>query len=137
MALSTGSNVIWSDISAIYTKLNTARSKFGFSTVTVPSNPGMVKAEQVSALNSKITEMQSNKYVGSNAAGITVPAVGSLLYPGIFNTMSSTIDKVQGLCAFDSFNSGFQGFSSCFFNDNGCDVFHSSSSFSNANSFSS
>lgn len=137
MAFSTGSTVAWSDVQAIYNSLNTARTKFGFSTVSVPSNPGSCLPSQVSALNNSIQAMSSSGYVGSNAnTGITIPASGTLLYPGIFNTMKNTISTVQGLCKFDSFNSSFDGFSSCFFAENSCDTFHSSSSFSTANSFS-
>jgi hypothetical protein len=44
MAISTGSKLSWADIQALYNSLNTARTKFGFSTVTVPSNPGTVKS---------------------------------------------------------------------------------------------
>ena len=38
MSLTQGSKVEWADIVNLYTTLNQARSKFGFSTVTVPSN---------------------------------------------------------------------------------------------------
>lgn len=95
MAFSKDSTVAWSDVQGIYNSLNTARTKFGFSKVSVPSNPGTCLPAQVTSLNNSIQEMRSSGYVGSRAnTGITIPARGSLLYPGIFNTMQNTINTV-------------------------------------------
>lgn len=135
MSLSQGSNVSWSDIQTIYNNLNAARQKFSFATVSVPSNPGYTMPSQVSDLKSRIEELRSNKYVGNTAlTNVTVPARGTLLYPNIFNSMATTVKRIQDTCVFDNF-CNHCGFSSDFFAENGNNTFHSSSG--KANSFSS
>ena len=135
MSLSKGSSVSWSDIQTIYNNLNTARKKFSFATVTVPSNPGIAKPSQISSLKNSIEELRSNRYVGNTAlTNVTVPSRGALLYPNIFSSMTTTIRRIQDTCVFDNF-CRFDGFSSDFFAENGNNTFHSSSG--RANSFSS
>ena len=131
MSLTQGSIASWSDIQTIYNNLNTARKKFSISTVSVPDNPGTMSPTQVTALKNAIEAMSSNKYVSTTAnTGITVPAVGTLIYPDIFNSMSSTITKIQNKCIHNaSFYTSNHGFGS-----NSNDTFHSSSGA--ANSFS-
>ena len=108
MAISTNNKLSWTDIQTLYNNLNTARTKFGFSTVTVPSNPGIAKPSQIETLNSYVNNMSSNKYLTNVAAtGVTVPKVGTLIYPLEFTKIKTTIDKIQNTCAFDSFDSSF------------------------------
>lgn len=140
MAFSTGSAAVWSDVQSLYTRLNTARQKFSIATVSVPGNPGTMSPTQVTALKNAIEAMSSNKYVSTTAnTGITVPAVGTLIYPNIFNSMSNTITNIQNKCvhnaAFYTSNHGFGSNGNHGFDSNSNNTFHSSSG--KANSFSS
>lgn len=138
MSISKGSKLSWSDIQSIYTSLNTERQRFGYSAVTVPSNPGKAATSAVSNLKTAIEELANNKYVNSTAnTGVTVPSTGTLIYPLPFSTMSSTVGKIAGVCAFDSFTpcDFDNGFSSCYVAENNDNTFHSSSS-GTANGFS-
>lgn len=138
MSISKGSKLSWSDIQSIYTSLNTERKRFGYSTVTVPSNPGKAATSAVSNLKTAIEELKNNKYVSSTAnTGVTVPSTGTLIYPLPFSTMSSTVGKIADVCAFDSFTpcDFDNGFSSCYVAENNDNTFHSSSS-GTANGFS-
>ena len=140
MAFSTGSTASWSDVQSLYTRLNTARKKFSISTVSVPGNPGTMTPAQVTALKKAIEAMSSNKYVSDTAkTGITVPAAGTLIYPDIFKTMSTTITNIQNKCvhnaSFYTNNHGFSSNGNHGFDSNGNFTFHSSSG--TANSFTS
>lgn len=131
MSISKGSKLSWSDIRSIYTSLNTQRSRFGYSKVTVPSNPGEVVPSAVSKLKAAIEELKNNTYVGNTAnTGVSVPSAGTLIYPLPFTTMSGTINNISKVCAFDSFTpcDFDNGFSSCYVAENSDNTFHSSSS---------
>lgn len=131
MSISKGSKLSWSDIQSIYTSLNGQRSRFGYSQVTVPSNPGKAATSAVSNLKVAIEELANNKYVGGTAyTGVTVPSVGTLIYPSPFTTMSGTVNNISNVCAFDSFTpcDFDNGFSSCYVAENADNTFHSSSS---------
>lgn len=122
MAISSSNTLSWNDIETLYTNLNTARQKFGFTTVTVPGNPGLAKPSSISDLDSVVNAMASNKYLTSTAVtGVTVPRAGSLIYPLEFTRIRTTIDNINNTCAFDagfnSNNNGF-GFNTTFNSDN-------------------
>lgn len=124
-----GDKVQWSDITALYTKLNTARTKFSFSTVTAPSNQGKTAlAQDVKTLSNFINEMQSNSFLGSIAASNVNPAVGTLMYPSFLDTLETTINNIQNTCTFG--NSSF-GDSSFGFGDTGFSFGDTSFSFGN------
>lgn len=114
MAFSTGSTVSWADVQTLYNNLNAAKQHIGQSTVTVPSNPGLTVPSTVTALKNQIESCRSNGYVGNTAlTGITVPSSGTLLYPDIFNRMSSTISAIRNTCLHNGANfSGNHGFGS-------------------------
>lgn len=138
MSISKGSKLLWSDIQTIYKSLNTERKRFGYSTVTVPSNPGKAATTAVSNLKTAIEELKNNKYVKTTAStGVTVPTKGTLIYPAVFTKMSTTVNNISDVCAFDSFTpcDFDNGFSSCYVAENNDNTFHSSSSGA-ANSFS-
>ena len=91
-----GNKANWSDITALYTKLNTARQKFSFATVTAPNNQGqLASVSDITTLNSFITQMQSNANLTTVATAVTPPAIGDLLKPLFVNTLSTTIDNIQ------------------------------------------
>lgn len=132
MALSTGSTVAWSDIQALYNSLNSVKiNKLGQSAVAVPGNPGFTSPSQVTALKNAIESCRANSYIekaGTYATGITVPGSGTLLYPGIFNTMSQTITNINNTCLHNASHfTNNHGFSS-----NNINMFHSKASSSNS-----
>ena len=110
MALSTGNQAAWADISALFTSLNQARQKFGFSQFTPNiNNPagaaqgGLAQPAVVQKLNDLIVEMRSNRYVSTNAnSRITVPNRGTLLRATELVTIRSQIDTINNICANDS-----------------------------------
>ena len=110
MALSTGNQATWADISALFTSLNQARQKFGFSQFTPNiNNPagaaqgGLAQPAVVQKLNDLIVEMRSNRYVRTNAnSRITVPNRGTLLRATELVTIRSQIDTINNICANDS-----------------------------------
>lgn len=119
MALSTGNTAIWSDIQSLYTRLNTERTRFGFSTVTVPGNPGTMVPKNISDLNTKVNEMSSNGYLTSVAiTNVTVPSSGTLIKANPYTQISDTITKISGVCPF------------CSWGDFSCDGFCSWGDFS-------
>ena len=110
MALSTGNQATWADISALFTSLNQARQKFGFSQFTPNiNNPagaaqgGLAQPAVVQKLNDLIVEMRSNRYISTNAnSRITVPNRGTLLRATELVTIRSQIDTINNICANDS-----------------------------------
>lgn len=139
MALSSGNKVLWSDIQTIYNNLNSAKSRLSQSAVAVPANPGSTIPAQVSALKTAIESCNANSYInaaGTHVTGITVPGSGTLLYPGIFNTMQDTITKINNTClhnaAFYTNNHGFGSFSCHGFGSFDVNMFHSKGSSSNS-----
>ena len=110
MALSTGNQATWADISALFTSLNQARQKFGFSQFTPNiNNPagaaqgGLAQPSVVQKLNDLIVEMRSSRYVSTNAnSRITVPNRGTLLRATELVTIRSQIDTINNICANDS-----------------------------------
>lgn len=107
MALTQNTKVLWEDISNIFTSLNTARQKHGFSTVSVSSlQNSKAEATLPTQLKTYIEQMKSDGYVGSNATvSFTMPNVGDLLDESIFVNLQSTITKVQNVCRHNSHDS--------------------------------
>lgn len=102
MALSSGNKVAWSDIQAIYTKLNNCQTKFSITTTAAPANPGKCTPETMTTLKNFIFAMSSNALIGtSNVSAVFNLAnarTGDLLKADPFNTMSTTLDTVYNLC---------------------------------------
>lgn len=123
MALSTGNTAIWSDIQSLYTRLNTERTRFGFSTVTVPGNPGTMVPKNISDLNTKVNEMSSNGYLTSVAiTNVTVPSSGTLIKANPYTQISNTITKISGVCPFCSWGD-FSCNGYCSWGDDSCNGF--------------
>lgn len=150
MSFTQGDTVSWGDVQSLYTRLQTAYTKFSLGTISTPSNPGLTVPSTVSALKTAIENARSNSYVsraGTYVTNVTVPSTGTYLYPDIFEQMSTTISNIQNTCAFNSAfftsNHGFRTFSgNNGFSSNSFNTFHSRASSSNgsfsvANSFSS
>lgn len=123
MALSTGNTAIWSDIQSLYTRLNTERTRFGFSKVTVPGNPGTMVPKNISDLNTKVNEMSSNGYLTSVAiTNVTVPSSGTLIKANPYTQISDTITKISGVCPFCSWGD-FSCNGYCSWGDDSCNGF--------------
>lgn len=104
MALSTGNQALWSDITAIYNSLRTVQSQHELTQTAIPSlQGGTIQAATISALNTAINNLRSETHLSSTAAtGITVPGVGTLIYPGIISTMLNNVKAKEGICHFTS-----------------------------------
>ena len=116
--LNTNSIIDWTDIENIYSRLNTQRQKFNFSTVTVPSLENQkITPNAVSNIKTIIENMKSNSFLSSiNTNSITIPTTGELIRPLPFSNISSLITDMENTCAFTcSFFSGFSANDSSFF----------------------
>ena len=118
MSLTQGSKVEWADIVNLYTTLNQARSKFGFSTVTVPSNQNtLTLASTISTLNNFVTEMKSNSHLTSSTTGTTVPSRGDLLKPAPLTTLENQVTTAFNTCNFGNTSFGNSSFSNTSFSN--------------------
>ena len=118
MSLTQGSKVEWADIVNLYTTLNQARSKFGFSTVTVPSNQNtLTLASTISTLNNFVTEMKSNSHLTSITTGTTVPSRGDLLKPAPLTTLENQVTTAFNTCNFGNSSFGNSSFSNTSFSN--------------------
>ena len=118
MSLTQGSKVEWADIVNLYTTLNQARSKFGFSTVTVPSNQNtLTLASTISTLNNFVTEMKSNSHLTSITTGTTVPSRGDLLKPAPLTTLQNQVTTAFNTCNFGNTSFGNSSFSNTSFSN--------------------
>ena len=118
MSLTQGSKVEWADIVSLYTTLNQARSKFGFSTVTVPSNQNtLTLASTISTLNNFVTEMKSNSHLTSITTGTTVPSRGDLLKPAPLTTLQNQVTTAFNTCNFGNTSFGNSSFSNTSFSN--------------------
>ena len=95
MSVSSGSSAAWANVTALYTALNTARSKWSFSAVTIPSNPGAIDNANISTLESYINAMQSNSKLKSVAVSNNTPTEGTLIYPSTLNNIETVISNIQ------------------------------------------
>lgn len=111
MALTTGSKVDWADISSMYNKLNTIRTKFSFNTVVVPNSKGeQVKTTDVSDLKTIMDGMKSNSYLAPiSTESIVVPEKGSLLDISPFTNIQSILGIMENTCAHATCGSNYSG----------------------------
>lgn len=114
MALSKDNSALWSDIKTLYNNLNEARTKFSFTTTSVPENQGQnFQPSNVSNLKDLVEEMKTNSYIGSTAdtSSVATPAIGEVIRPDSFTQLSTIIDNVGAACVYNStsFDSTFRG----------------------------
>lgn len=106
MSVSSSGKVKWSDISTLFTNLNTARAKFfpsqsNFSPSSGGQN-GAVLAKLIQDLNGYIESFSSNSYVRTRAnISQNPPNAGDLINPTIINTFETTIRSINDTCAHD------------------------------------
>ena len=97
MSISSSGKVKWSDISTLFTNLNTARAKFfpsqsNFSPSSGGQN-GVVLAKLIQDLNGYIESFSSNSYVRTRAKiSQNPPNTGDLISPTIINTFLEKYD---------------------------------------------
>lgn len=115
MSVNSSGIVNWSDISNLFTNLNTARAKFfptqsNFSPSSGGSN-GIVLAKLIQDLNGYIESFSSNSYVGTRAnISQTPPNANDLISPTLINTFETTIRTINDTCAHDgSYNGSYRG----------------------------
>lgn len=130
MATSANNLVLYSDIYALFSSLNTARSTHGLSAVSAPASLAqgtIIKKEVPDTLKAYI-EASTDSHVSSSTAatGVTLPSVGSLISPSIFTRFSSVINTIKNTCHNDA-NYGNCFCFSC--NDNSNNSGHCSFSF--------
>lgn len=106
MSVSSSGKVKWSDISTLFTNLNTARAKFFPSQSNFsPSSggqDGIVLAKLIQDLNGYIESFSSNSYVRTRAnISQNPPNAGDLISPTIINTFETTIRSINDTCAHD------------------------------------
>ena len=115
-----GDLVLWSYIQDIYGQINTGRTKFSIgSTITIPSNPGVVEPDEISTIQTYLNQFNNNTYVKNSAEAqsvlnsITIPTRGTLLKP---LNLYSTINTINNVCTYDaSFFSSNHSFRGSFF----------------------
>ena len=113
-----GDKVKWTDITSIYSQLNTARSKYGFAQITPTSRQNQItKIEDITSINSFIAEMASNKNLASVAQPITPPTRGSLMKPSFLSNLSTTITSIQNSDSFGDSSFGNSSFGDSSFGD--------------------
>ena len=95
MSVSSGQSATWANVTALYTALNTARSKWSFSAVTIPGNPGAIDNANISTLESYINAMQSNSKLKTVAVSNNTPTEGTLIYPSTLNNIETVISNIQ------------------------------------------
>ena len=131
MSITQNSKILWSDIQALYTSLNTQKTRFGQATITIPNNVNkQAMAKDASDLVAAVESMASVSWIGSVAfTGATIPSVGDYITPDLFKKVETTIKNIENVFAN---NNGF-GAHVTFSSDNSFSDFVS---FSSNNSFS-
>ena len=106
------SKILWDDLKALYTELNTQRQKFQMNTINVPSNQNQqTKTSDISTLKDAIQSMSSHNQIGDNAstASVIVPDQYSQMRQTPITQMQTVINRISQL-AFNAGNfSNFNG----------------------------
>lgn len=146
------SKILWDDLKALYTELNTQRQKFQMNTINVPSNQNQqTRTSDISTLKDAIQSMSSHNQIGDNAstASVIVPDQYSQMRQTPITQMQTVINRISQLAFnagnFSNFNGSnfgsFNGSNFSSFDGSNFSRFHSGfftqafgSNFSNVNS---
>lgn len=129
MAISAGSQILWSDMANIFNRISSVRSKFGYSTISASSYGGQGQAARAATIQNMkdlLTAVRGNKYATAavDRFSIAVPAVGSIIYASTMTPILNMLSGLESACIFDNF-----GFHSCNvfdnFGFNSCNGFNS------------
>ena len=138
------SKILWDDLKALYTELNTQRQKFQMNTINVPSNQNQqTRTSDISTLKDAIQSMSSHNQIGDNAstASVIVPDQYSQMRQTPITQMQTVINRISQLAFnagnFSNFNGSnfgsFNGSNFSTFDGSNFSRFHSGN-FSNVNS---
>ena len=149
MAVSTGSTLLASDMTALFTRLEAVRKKHAGRSDLVKALPGAITspvsqgskvlASNVSAAKTNLTNIENSlNNMSGFASQITIPSVGDLVKASTITKVQSVLTNVESICAnntvngFNSHNS-VNGFNSHDGNDgnNSFDGFSCGHSFGN------
>ena len=138
MAISTGSKILWSDMSSLFSRISTVRRKFGYSAISASSYGGvgtLASTTNISNMKSLLEAVKGNGYAFSAVVAftITVPTRGTLIKPGTMTPIQNMLTRLENTCVFDNFD-GFDGFRS-FDAFDGFNNFDSFDGFNNFDSF--
>ena len=142
MALTTGNTILWSDISAIMSNVNTARQHCKLATTSIAGGVGTpAKSSNVSDLYNALRACHGVVLPAMggtvSVASISIPAVGTLITPLSLTQINNEALRIAAL-NFSGFCTGNFGFSfgnSSFFSSDNSFRFGNSSFFSSDNSF--
>ena len=108
MSIGAGNKILWSDIQAIYSQLNSVQTKFNITKTSTPSNPGVAKTTQFSSLRTAIFNLNNNSFIKNSGAitnfNMDVPSVGSLIDDQPFLNMQTALTKALNVCTFNNFD---------------------------------
>jgi len=103
----TGDKANWSDITTLFTNLNTARKKFNFKEVT-PSGGDIgevYKTTPLSTMKSFISDMKSNRFLKNiDITDLVIPDVGTLIKAAFINSWQGKITEIVNICPHDALN---------------------------------
>ena len=94
------SKILWDDLKALYTELNTQRQKFQMNTINVPSNQNQqTRTSDISTLKDAIQSMSSHNQIGDNAstASVIVPDQYSQMRQTPITQMQTVINRISQL----------------------------------------
>ena len=128
MAVSTGSTLLASDMTSLFTRLEAVRKKHASRKDLVKALPGAISspvsqgskvlASNVSSAKTNLTNIENSlNNMSGFASQITIPSVGDLVKASTITKVQSVLTSVEAICANNSFNShnsvnGFDSFNS-------------------------
>jgi hypothetical protein len=140
MALTTGNTILWSDISAIMSNINTARQHCSLSTTSIAGGVGTTaQSKNVSDLYNALRACNGVVLPAMggtvSVASISIPAVGTLITPLSLTQINTEALRIAALnfSGFCTGNFGFGFGNSSFFSSN--NGFGNSSNFSGNHGF--
>ena len=144
MALTTGNAASWSDIEALFTSLNSARTKYGKSSISAGVTQGdRIAQGTISTLASGVTDLASVGNLSQYAViSGTIPSVGDLINPTYLNNIRTSISNITTCSGYNASQVSYN--SSNFTSDNTynssnftSDHSYNSSNFTNDDSYNS
>ena len=105
MSIAAGSNILWSDITSIYSALNAVQSKFGL-TQTGASGGGVgnpATANTMNTLKNQLDSIRGNSIIANNLPTSTYKSVnvGDLITASPWNNLYSFLRNIaDNVCAF-------------------------------------
>lgn len=115
------SKILWNELKTLYNELNTQRTKFQMTTVTVPSKENeQTKVSDISTLKDAIQAMTSHAQIGNEASttSVIVPDQYSQMRQTPITQMRTVINRISNLTFngtnFNTFSPNGSNFGSTF-----------------------